>query len=110
MEPSGLIFAIVFIAFFVLRAIAAALFFYWLLPRGDRCPCCDTPTIRVESPWWNRLMPWFRTSWCFHCGWEGLLRHGVVTPLDAPARAQTTVAARNPSSGATDARKRRGAR
>jgi hypothetical protein len=25
-------------------------------------------------------MPWFRTSWCYECGWEGLLRHGNTRP------------------------------
>ena len=75
------IFAIVFIGFFVLRIVAATVFFYFLLPQGDRCPCCDTPTIRVQSKGWNTLMPWFRTSWCFHCHWDGILRHGPVTPV-----------------------------
>jgi hypothetical protein len=66
--------------FFVLRAILATVFFYYLLPEGDRCPNCDAPTLRVESPWWNRLLPKFRTSWCYQCGWHGLLRHGSITP------------------------------
>ena len=74
-----LIFAIVFAAFFVLRAIAATILFYFLLPDGDRCPLCDEPTIRVKEPAWNLLLPWFRTSWCYRCGWEGLLRPGSVT-------------------------------
>jgi hypothetical protein len=65
--------------FFVLRAILATVFFYCILPEGDRCPDCDAPTLRVESTWWNRLLPWFRTSWCIECGWQGLLRHGAVT-------------------------------
>jgi hypothetical protein len=76
----ALIFGIVFVGFVVLRIVAATVFFYCLLPEGDRCPNCDTPTIRVESKWWNRCMPWFRTSWCYACGWEGVLRHGPVTP------------------------------
>jgi len=66
--------------FFVLRAILATVFFYYLLPEGDRCPNCDAPTLRVESPWWNRWLPKFRTSWCYQCGWHGLLRHGSITP------------------------------
>ena len=68
------IFAVVFIVFFVLRGIAATVFFYHLTPESDRCPMCDKPTIRLSKPAWNRLLPWFRTSWCFECGWEGLLR------------------------------------
>jgi len=66
--------------FFILRAILATVFFYYLLPEGDRCPNCDAPTLRVESKAWNRLLPKFRTSWCYECGWHGLLRHGQITP------------------------------
>ncbi len=77
----ALAFGIVFIGFFVLRIIAATVLFYFVLPAGDRCPCCDTPTIHVRSKGWNTLMPWFRTSWCYRCGWDGLLRHGPVTPV-----------------------------
>lgn len=81
--------AVIFIGFFgllfVLRIVAATVFFYFILPKGDRCPNCDTPTIRVESRWWNRLVPFLRTSWCLGCGWEGLLRHGNLTPTVLPA-------------------------
>ena len=77
----GVIFALVFVGFFVLRAVLATVFFYAVLPEGDRCPNCDAPTIRVQSRWWNALMPWFRTSWCYECEWEGLLRHGPVTEV-----------------------------
>ena len=69
-----LIFAVVFVVFFALRAIAATMFFYFMMPESTRCPMCDQPTLRVSSPAWNRLLPWFRTSWCYECGWEGLLR------------------------------------
>ena len=68
------IFGVVFLGFFVLRAIAATIVFYFLLPASDRCPMCDAPTLRVREPAWNLLLPWFRTSWCYRCGWEGLLR------------------------------------
>jgi hypothetical protein len=81
--------AAIFLGFFgllfVLRIVAATIFFYFILPKGDRCPNCDTPTLRVESKWWNRLMPFLRTSWCLECGWDGLLRHGAVTPAPTPA-------------------------
>jgi hypothetical protein len=60
--------------FFVLRAILATVFFFYLLPFGIRCPHCDAETLRVESPKMNFLMPRFRTSWCIECGWHGLLR------------------------------------
>lgn len=76
----AVLFGLVFVAFFVLRIVAATIFFYFMLPEGDRCPNCDTPTVRVQSKGWNLLLPWFRTSWCYNCHWEGLLRHGPVTP------------------------------
>jgi hypothetical protein len=85
---SVLIFGIIFVAFFILRAIAATVFFYYMMPETNRCPMCDSPTLRVESRAWNRLMPWFRTSWCYECGWEGLLRPGG--PLEpASTRSQS---------------------
>jgi hypothetical protein len=66
--------------FFILRAVLATVFFYYLLPEGDRCPNCDAVTLRVQSRGWNVLMPKFRTSWCYECGWHGLLRNGPLTP------------------------------
>ncbi len=72
--------------FFVLRGVLATIFFFYLLPEGDRCPNCDAPTLRVQSKGWNFLMPKFRTSWCYECGWHGLLRHGPLTP--APETSQ----------------------
>jgi hypothetical protein len=74
--------AAIFVSFFggilIVRLIAATVVFVCLTPRTDRCPHCNTPTLRVVSPWWNRLMPWFRTSWCYACGWEGMLRPGFT--------------------------------
>jgi hypothetical protein len=67
--------------FFILRAVLATVFFFYLLPQGDRCPNCDAVTLRVQSRAWNLFFPKFRTSWCYECGWHGLLRHG---PLSAP--------------------------
>jgi len=72
--------------FFVLRGIAATIFFFYILPAGDRCPNCDGITVRVESKGWNSLLPWFRTSWCLDCGWHGLLRHGPLSETPAPAQ------------------------
>jgi len=82
---SVVVFCVVFLSFFVMRGIAAAITFYFLLPEGGRCPMCDEATLRVQSPVWNRLMPWFRTSWCYRCGWEGLLRPdvGVATSTES---------------------------
>jgi hypothetical protein len=74
----AVVFAVIFVGFFILRAIAATVFFYFLMPESNRCPLCDRPTLRVSQPAWNRLLPWFRTSWCYECGWEGLLRPGPV--------------------------------
>jgi hypothetical protein len=76
----AVIFVVVFAGFFVLRAVAATVFFLYLLPDGDRCPHCDAVTLRVESRVWNRLLPMFRTSWCYECNWHGLLRRGPLTP------------------------------
>jgi hypothetical protein len=76
MVSDAILFAIAFVGFFVLRAIAATVIFFFILPAGDRCPMCDAHTFRIQSKGWNLLMPWFRTSWCSDCGWEGLLRHG----------------------------------
>jgi hypothetical protein len=76
----AVIFAVIFVGFFVLRFIAATVFFFFILPEGDRCPNCDAVTLHVRSRGWNAIMPWFRTSWCFECGWHGLLRRGPLTP------------------------------
>jgi uncharacterized protein with PIN domain len=58
------------------------------MPEGDRCPVCDAPTLRVAHAVWNRVAPFFRTSWCHACGWEGMLRHGAVTPHAPERRAE----------------------
>lgn len=76
----AVIFVVVFGGIFVLRGIAATVFFFYLLPEGDRCPHCDAVTIRVQSRVWNALLPSFRTSWCYGCNWHGLLRRGPLTP------------------------------
>lgn len=75
----ALIFVSVFAALLVLRVMAATVVFVFLLPQGDRCPLCDAPTLRMAHAVWNRIAPFFRTSWCPACGWEGMLRHGPVT-------------------------------
>jgi hypothetical protein len=72
------VFALVLIAFFALRIVVATIVFFFILPDGDRCPICDEVTLRVQSKGWNTLMPWFRTSWCMRCNWEGLHRLGVA--------------------------------
>lgn len=77
----AVLFVVVFGGLFVLRGIAATVFFLVLLPRGDRCPNCDAVTVRVQSRVWNRLLPRFRTSWCLACNWHGLLRAGPLTPV-----------------------------
>ena len=76
----AVVFGLVFVGFFLLRGIAATVIFFYLLPEGDRCPNCDAVTLRVESRMVNRLLPHFRTSWCYECGWHGLLRNGPLTP------------------------------
>lgn len=79
------IFILIFGGLFVARFVAATIVFFVLMPQGDRCPVCDAPTLRVAHAVWNRVAPFFRTSWCHACGWEGMLRHGTVTP-HAPER------------------------
>ena len=76
----AVLFVVVFVGLFVFRVVAATVIFLVILPKGDRCPNCDAMTLRVQSLAWNRLMPWFRTSWCYECGWEGMLRAGSVPP------------------------------
>lgn len=74
------IFSLVFGGFFVLRGVAATVFFYFILPEGDRCPNCDAVTLRMEARRWNSLLPGLRASWCFECDWHGFLRRGQLTP------------------------------
>ncbi|HET7583965.1 MAG TPA: hypothetical protein VFK13_03605 [Gemmatimonadaceae bacterium] len=81
-------FIVIFVGFFLLRLVIATMVFYWMLPAGDRCPNCDAVTLHVQSKAWNRLMPWFRTSWCYRCNWEGFLRYGPLT-RETPARELT---------------------
>lgn len=76
----AVLFTVVFVGFFILRGIAATVFFLFILPDGDRCPNCDAVTVRVQSRGWNFLLPRFRTSWCMCCNWHGLLREGPLTP------------------------------
>jgi hypothetical protein len=83
MTSDVILFAVVFGGLFVLRVIAATIVFLALLPKGDRCPVCDDPTLRVESFLFDRVMPRFRKSWCLSCGWTGLLRRGPLTKTPA---------------------------
>jgi hypothetical protein len=76
----AVIFVLVFVVFVALRIVAATVVFYYILPRGDRCPNCDAITIRVQPSGCDRLMFWLRASWCYECNWEGMLRPGPLTP------------------------------
>lgn len=82
------LFVLVFGGLFVLRFIIATVVFLYILPSGDRCPNCDAVTLRLQSRAWNILMPWFRTSWCIACGWEGFLRRAEPHP-PVPPRSST---------------------
>ena len=73
------LFTVIFGGLFVLRIVAATVVFALLLPRGDRCPNCDAPTMRIAARFIDRLLPWFRRSWCLRCGWQGMLRRGELT-------------------------------
>ena len=77
------IFVAVFGGLMVLRIVAATVFFFCILPEGDRCLNCDAPTLRVQRVFWHRWFPWFRPSWCMVCGWKGMLRSGELTPPPA---------------------------
>jgi hypothetical protein len=92
------LFTTIFVGFFLFRIVLATLFFLALLPSGDRCPNCNTPTLRIQSRGWNLLLPWFRTSWCYACNWEGLLRHGPLTPESSSQAVSSTTPLRRPSS------------
>jgi hypothetical protein len=82
---SAVVFFAVFGGLFILRCVVATLFFLWILPEGDSCPICDSPTLRVQNRGWNTFFPRLRTSWCYECGWDGLLRPG---PLSAATVAE----------------------
>jgi hypothetical protein len=84
------IFILIFGGLFVVRIVAATIVFFYILPCGDRCPNCDAPTARVQTGRWNRLVPALRSSWCLHCGWEGILRVGPLTEQAQNAEKQRT--------------------
>lgn len=93
----AVLFVLLFGGFFVLRFIVATIVFLYILPGGDRCPNCDAVTLRLQSRAWNTLLPWFRTSWCIACGWEGLLRR--EQPDDGPPQAGVPSAKSRSQSG-----------
>lgn len=76
----AVLFAIVFVGFFVMRIVIATIVFVWILPDDGRCPNCDTLTLRVESSGLLRWLPWLRPSWCYECGWDGWLRSSDRLP------------------------------
>jgi hypothetical protein len=86
---NAILFTLVFVGLFILRAVAATVFFYFILPEGDRCPNCDAVTLRMQSRGWKLVAPFTRPSWCYECGWHGLLRHGELTPLDTRSLTKT---------------------
>ena len=57
---------------------------------------CDAATLRVQRVFWHRFTPWFRPSWCYECGWRGMLRTGDLTPVDTGA-AQPRSKVKHPS-------------
>ncbi len=84
------LFVIVFGGLFVVRLVVATAVFLFVIPRGDRCPNCDTPTMRIESPFSDRFLPWFRKRWCLACGWQGMLRTGHASPEPVTSNQFTT--------------------
>ena len=85
----AVLYTLVFGGLFVLRGIAATIFFYFILPDGDRCPNCDAITLRIQSRAWKIFAPGTRPSWCYECGWHGLLRAGPLTPMHSPELTKT---------------------
>lgn len=85
------LFIVLFGGLFVLRLIAATVVFLWILPEGDRCPCCDVETLRVKSRGALKVMPWFRSSWCYECEWHGLHRIRRVELVSPAAAASAPV-------------------
>ncbi len=79
-----LLFSLIFGGLMVLRIIMATVFFAMILPAGDHCLNCDARTIRVASAF-DRVLPWFRSSWCLRCGWHGMLRRGAIAEEPTPA-------------------------
>lgn len=73
----AVVFVAVFVGFFMLRLVAATVFFYFLWPEGERCPSCDGETLHVASRFTPRQ---FRSSWCPRCGWEGWLKRTGQPP------------------------------
>ena len=73
----AVVFTLIFVGLFVLRIILATIFFALILPDDGRCPYCDANTLRVASAF-DRVLPWFRRSWCLRCGWHGVLRRGTI--------------------------------
>ncbi|MEP7345356.1 MAG: hypothetical protein ABI877_08815 [Gemmatimonadaceae bacterium] len=80
-----MLFIVLFGSLFVLRVVAATVIFLAMLPEGDRCPNCDHATMRLASPFSDRLLPWLRKRWCLACGWEGMLRRGPLTKAEFTA-------------------------
>ena len=98
------IFVLVFGGLVVLRVVVATMFFFYILPAGDRCINCDAPTLRVQPARWHKLVPWLRPSWCYQCGWKGMLRTGELTPEEPLPPARPTPPRRkrpNPGSRST---------
>ena len=83
------VFAVVFVGFFALRFVAATLFFFYILPEGTLCPCCNGETLHIESRFWRVMAPRFRSSWCPRCSWEGLLRRSAQPPAKTLRRPRT---------------------
>lgn len=81
------LFIALFGGLFVVRVIAATVVFLWILPDGDRCPNCDAETLRVQSRGALKVMPWFRSSWCYECEWHGLHRVRRAPSLPIPGAA-----------------------
>jgi hypothetical protein len=91
---------------FIAVILAIRIAFIWLatkafiimIPDGDVCLMCDSPTLAIHCDgWWRVLGPRFRRSWCIGCGWEGVLRRSAVPTVFAPSYAEMRAAAKSAS-------------
>jgi len=99
MMSDAVLFAVVLVGFFIARGVFATVIFFFMLGDDDRCPNCDAETLYVQSRGWNTLLPWFRTSWCPECGWEGMLRRNRRRPRSVGAALPRTSAQHRTGSG-----------
>jgi hypothetical protein len=77
----------VLLATVLLRFMLIVIAVYYLLPRGTRCPTCQTEMLPIRHPLLDRLCPVLQRRWCLECGWNGVVRREPPAPHErAPRR------------------------